>query len=105
MLSQEEISRIKEGVELVSFMQACGIKLKKVGSNYRGLCPFHKDSSPSLTNMESDQANRLKTMHFTSNNRSFLALKRSFLHPKQHCKEFGVLQNMDYFWALLTNGY
>jgi DNA primase catalytic core len=49
MLSQEEISRIKEGVELVPFMQACGIELKKVGSNYRGLCPFHKDSNPSLT--------------------------------------------------------
>ena len=40
MLSQEEISRVKEGVELVPFMQACGIELKKVGSNYRGLCPF-----------------------------------------------------------------
>ena len=49
MLNQEEINLIKEGVDLVPFMQACGIELKKVGSNYRGLCPFHKDTTPSLT--------------------------------------------------------
>jgi len=30
-------------------MQACGIELVPVGGNYRGLCPFHEDTTPSLT--------------------------------------------------------
>jgi hypothetical protein len=30
-------------------MQACGIKLKQVGGDYRGHCPFHEDTMPSLT--------------------------------------------------------
>ncbi len=49
MIDQEEITTIKQGVELVPFMQACGIELKQVGKNYRGYCPFHEDTSPSLT--------------------------------------------------------
>ena len=49
MIDQEEITTIKQGVELVPFMRACGIELKQVGKNYRGYCPFHEDASPSLT--------------------------------------------------------
>ncbi|MCP3954685.1 MAG: hypothetical protein GY697_21065 [Desulfobacterales bacterium] len=48
-IDQDEIETIKKGVDLVPFMQACGIKLKQVGSNYRGHCPFHEDTTPSLT--------------------------------------------------------
>ncbi len=49
MINQDEIDAIKKGVELVPFMKACGIELKQVGGNYRGFCPFHEDSTPSLT--------------------------------------------------------
>lgn len=49
MIDQEEISTIKQRIELVPFMRSCGIELKQVGKNYRGYCPFHEDSSPSLT--------------------------------------------------------
>ena len=50
MIDQEEINSIKQNVDLVPFMQSCGLKLKQVGSNYQGFCPFHDDSnSPSLT--------------------------------------------------------
>ena len=48
MINQDEIDTIKRGVELVPFMKACGIELQQVGGNYRGLCPFHEDTSPSL---------------------------------------------------------
>jgi DNA primase len=48
-IAQHEIDTIKQGVELVPFMQACGIELKQIGGNYRGFCPFHKDTTPSLT--------------------------------------------------------
>ncbi|MBL0379934.1 MAG: hypothetical protein JKP90_09760 [Desulfofustis sp. PB-SRB1] len=49
MISQDEIEAIKHGVELVSFMKARGVELKQVGENYRGFCPFHEDTTPSLT--------------------------------------------------------
>jgi DNA primase len=49
MINQDDIDAIKHGVELVSFMKARGIELHQVGENYRGLCPFHEDTTPSLT--------------------------------------------------------
>ncbi len=49
MIDQHEIDAIKQGVDLVPFMQACGVQLKQVGGNYRGFCPFHEDTTPSLT--------------------------------------------------------
>jgi DNA primase catalytic core len=49
MINQDEIDAIKQGVDLVPFMKACGIDLKQVGGNYRGFCPFHEETTPSLT--------------------------------------------------------
>lgn len=50
MIDQKEINIIKQDVDLVPFMQSCGLELKQVGSSYQGFCPFHDDStSPSLT--------------------------------------------------------
>ena len=49
MINKDEIEAIKSCVDVAPFMQACGIELKQVGGNYRGHCPFHEDSTPSLT--------------------------------------------------------
>ncbi|MCP3955826.1 MAG: toprim domain-containing protein, partial [Desulfobacterales bacterium] len=49
MINQDEIDTIKQDVDLVPFMQACGIELRQVGGNYQGFCPFHEDTTPSLT--------------------------------------------------------
>lgn len=49
MINQDEIDVIKKGVELVPFIKACGIELTQVGGNYRGFCPFHEETTPSLT--------------------------------------------------------
>jgi DNA primase len=49
MINQDDIDAIKHGVELVPFMTARGIELHQVGENYRGLCPFHEDTTPSFT--------------------------------------------------------
>ena len=49
MIDQEEITAIKQGVDLVPLMLSCGVELKQVGNNLRGFCPFHEDSNPSLT--------------------------------------------------------
>jgi len=50
MIDQEIINTIKEGIDLVPFIQGCGIDLKQSGKSYKGYCPFHEDKkSPSLS--------------------------------------------------------
>ena len=36
-------------MDIVKLMESLGIKLKKVGAEYVGLCPFHGDHNPSLS--------------------------------------------------------
>ncbi len=49
MIEKEEIERIKKDVDLVALIESKGIQLKKNGKGYKGLCPFHDDSDPSLS--------------------------------------------------------
>ena len=50
MVEQARINAIKDGVDLATFIQTCGIELKKSGKSYKGHCPFHEDKkSPSLS--------------------------------------------------------
>jgi DNA primase len=49
MLEKDEIEEIKGSVDLVSLIESRGIHLKKNGKGYRGLCPFHEDTNPSLS--------------------------------------------------------
>ena len=49
MIEQEKIDRIKTTVDMVALAEARGIKLKKNGRGYFGLCPFHDDKNPSLS--------------------------------------------------------
>ncbi len=48
-ITKEQIDAVKRSNDLVSVIQSHGIKLKKKGSNYVGLCPFHKEKTPSFT--------------------------------------------------------
>lgn len=48
MIPAETIAKVRESRDLVAFVEACGIKLKRKGSEYFGLCPFHPDHEPSL---------------------------------------------------------
>jgi DNA primase catalytic core len=43
VIPAEEIAAIRARYELVSFIEAAGIKLKRSGKGYLGLCPFHRD--------------------------------------------------------------
>src|SRR6516225_9432620 len=45
---REEIERIKREVSVQRLAEARGIKLRRVSKNLMGLCPFHKDTNPSL---------------------------------------------------------
>ena len=48
-VSKEEIERVKQAHDLRAVIESYGVTLKKKGSNYVGLCPFHKEKVPSFT--------------------------------------------------------
>ena len=47
-MDQNLIDQIRRANDIVDVIQGY-IPLKKVGSNYRGLCPFHNDTRPLLS--------------------------------------------------------
>ncbi len=47
-IPDNELDRLKSKVSLVRLVESSGIKLKKHGKDYPGLCPFHDDHEPSL---------------------------------------------------------
>jgi len=49
MIKQERIDRIKVITDLKALVESKGIRLKKNGKGYFGLCPFHHDKNPSLS--------------------------------------------------------
>ena len=49
MIEQEQIDHIKSATDLKALVESKGIKLKKTGKGYFGLCPFHNDTNPSLS--------------------------------------------------------
>lgn len=48
MISQETIQKIQSQIDILDIVGSY-VKLKKRGSNYLGLCPFHNEKSPSFT--------------------------------------------------------
>ena len=47
MIDRPTIERIKDAADIVDVVSEF-VSLKKVGANYRGLCPFHDDHTPSF---------------------------------------------------------
>lgn len=47
MIDPQTIDRIKDSADILDVVSEF-VSLKRVGSNYRGLCPFHDDHSPSF---------------------------------------------------------
>src|SRR5882757_812120 len=48
MISQQTIQQILSRIDIIEIVGAF-VKLKKRGTNYLGLCPFHNEKSPSFT--------------------------------------------------------
>ncbi|MBK8711679.1 MAG: DNA primase [Niastella sp.] len=48
MISQQTIQQIQSRIDIIEIVGSF-VKLKKRGSNYLGLCPFHNEKTPSFT--------------------------------------------------------
>ncbi len=55
VIPAERIAEVRERHELVAFIEAAGVKLRRRGRDLIGLCPFHDDHSPSLSVSPSKQ--------------------------------------------------
>jgi DNA primase catalytic core len=49
MIEKETIQSIKQSVDVVALVKAKGVRLRKNGKSYFGLCPFHADKNPSFS--------------------------------------------------------
>jgi DNA primase catalytic core len=47
-IPQERIDAMKRQVDLLALVQSHGVVLKQHGRNWKGICPFHDDTAPSL---------------------------------------------------------
>lgn len=48
-ISKDKIDVVKRSHDLREVIESYGVELKKKGSNYVGLCPFHQEKTPSFT--------------------------------------------------------
>jgi len=48
-ISKDKIDAVKRSHDLKEVIESYGVKLKKKGTNYVGLCPFHEEKAPSFT--------------------------------------------------------
>lgn len=46
---RETIDEIRSRSDIVEVISECGVALRAVGRNYKGLCPFHDEKTPSFT--------------------------------------------------------
>lgn len=55
MIPAEQLADLRSRHELVAFLTASGVKLRRQGTDYLGFCPFHDDRQPSLSVSPSKQ--------------------------------------------------
>lgn len=48
MIDEQDIQHVKDNSDLKSVVEELGVKLRKVGSNYVGCCPFHSEKTGSF---------------------------------------------------------
>lgn len=53
-INEDSIEKVKESIDIVSLISEY-LPLKKSGTNYVGLCPFHNEKTPSFTVSESKE--------------------------------------------------
>ena len=48
-IPREVLADIREQNDIVEVISECGIPLRSAGRNYKALCPFHDEKTPSFT--------------------------------------------------------
>lgn len=48
-IPNETIDEVRSNNDIVEVIIECGVPLKQVGRNYKGLCPFHQEKTPSFS--------------------------------------------------------
>lgn len=46
---KEAVAEVKEAYDIADYIENAGISLKQTGHRFKGLCPFHSESTPSFT--------------------------------------------------------
>ncbi|MDR0867238.1 MAG: DNA primase [Planctomycetota bacterium] len=47
-IKETSIRRTQDAADIVQIIESYGVKLRRVGGNYAGLCPFHREKTPSF---------------------------------------------------------
>ena len=47
-ITEECLRRVQDASDIISIAESYGLKLRRVGSNFSALCPFHKEKTPSF---------------------------------------------------------
>ncbi len=48
LISEDCLRRVQEATDIVALAESYGLKLKRTGSSFLALCPFHNEKSPSF---------------------------------------------------------
>lgn len=72
-----DFEAIKRSTDIVAVVESLGVKLKKVGRNHVGLCPFHEDTNPSLVVTQSNGLFRCPACNASGNVIQFVAKKEN----------------------------
>jgi DNA primase catalytic core len=86
-----DFERIKAATDIVAVVQSYGIRLKRAGQDYVGLCPFHEDSRPSLRVTPAKGLFRCPACHAAGNVIQFVAKKESLTEREAALKLCGSI--------------
>ncbi len=48
LLTENSIARVQDSIDIVDVVESYGVKLKRSGSNFLAVCPFHNEKTPSF---------------------------------------------------------
>ena len=86
-----DFEAIKRSTDIVAVAESLGVKLKKVGRNHIGLCPFHEDTNPSLVVTQSNGLFRCPACGATGNVIQFVARKEGISDKEAAQKLLGAV--------------
>ena len=81
LIQEKDIDTIRANINIVDLISEY-LTLKKIGNNYKGLCPFHIEKTPSFTVSSEKQIFKCFGCGVSGNVYSFLMKKESLSFPE-----------------------